>query len=73
MYIKPVNRSLLSLTRWQAIGVGIGLILAFGIVGHFDAEDEQLETERYCEMVKLWKESNGKAGWPAYNGEGVCK
>jgi hypothetical protein len=24
-------------------------------------------------MVKLWKQTKGQQGWPAYNGEGVCK
>ena len=24
-----------------------------------------------AEMVKLWKQTNGQAGWPAYNGEGA--
>lgn len=56
--------------NWLAAAV---ILLAFGIVGHFDAEDEKLQTEQYCEMVKLWKETNGQAGWPAFNGEGICK
>lgn len=56
--------------NWLAAAV---ILLAFGIVGHFDAEDEKLQAEQYCEMVKLWKETNGQAGWPAFNGEGVCK
>lgn len=73
MYIKPANRSLLSIPRWQAIGVILILILAFGITGHFDAEEEQRQQAEYCEMVKLWKQTNGQSGWPAYNGEGVCK
>lgn len=73
MYIKPVNRSLLSMPRWQAIGVILILVLAFGIVGYFDAEEEQHQQDEYCEIVKLWKQTNGQAGWPAYNGEGVCK
>ena len=53
--------------NWLAAAV---ILLAFGIMGHFDAEDEKLQTEQYCEMVKLWKETNGQAGWPAFNGEG---
>ena len=71
MYIKPVKRSLLSMPRWQAIGVFLILIVAFGIAGHFDAQDEQAQREHYCEMVKLWKQANGQAGWPPFDGE--CK
>ena len=73
MYIKPVKRSLLSMPRWQAIGVFLILIVAFGIVGQSDFEEEQRQADQYCEMVKLWKQTNGQSGWPAYNGEGVCK
>jgi len=72
MYIKP-QRSLLSIPRWQAILVALGLILAFGLVGQSDFEEEQRQTDQYCEMVKLYKQTNGQAGWPAYNGEEVCK
>jgi hypothetical protein len=24
-------------------------------------------------MVKLWQQSGGQAGWPAYDGEEVCR
>lgn len=73
MYIKHVKRSLLSMPIWKAIGVFLILIVAFGIVGQSDFEEEQRQADQYCEMVKLWKQTNGQSGWPAYNGEGVCK
>lgn len=72
MYIKP-QRSLLSIPRWQAILIALGLILAFGLMGRMDKEEEERQQDQYCEMVKLYKETNGQAGWPAYNGEGACK
>jgi hypothetical protein len=59
--------------RYQFILAILAILLAMGVVGHFDAEDAQLQQDNYCEMVKLWKQSNGKSGWPAYNGEAVCK
>ena len=72
------KRSLLSMPRWQAIGGALLLIVAFGIVGHFDAGDEQAQYERYCSMVALWKAdaargapANDRAGWPPFEGE--CK
>ena len=67
MYIKPAKRSLLSMPRWQAIGVALFLIVAFGIAGHFDAEDAQAQLEHYCEMVKLHKQ-DPSTGWPDYDG-----
>jgi hypothetical protein len=63
----------MQLKRYQVILAIIGLIAAMGIVGQSDFEDEQAQAEQYCEMVKLWKQTKGQAGWPAYNGEGVCK
>ena len=51
----------------------IGLIIAMSIVGQSDYEEEQRQTVQYCEMVKLWKETNGQRGWPAYDGEGTCQ
>ena len=50
----------------------IGLVAAMGIAGQADYEEEQRQVEQYCEMVRLWKQTNGQAGWPAYNGEGAC-
>lgn len=64
-----MKRSLLA----TSFGVALLLIAALGIVGYFDAEEEQRQQDEYCEMVKLWKQTNGQAGWPAYNGEGMCK
>ena len=29
--------------------------------------------DQYCEMVALWKATNGDAGWPAYRGESECR
>ena len=29
--------------------------------------------DKSAEMVKLWKQTNGQTGWPAYNGEGTCR
>jgi hypothetical protein len=59
--------------RYHLILAIIAMIAAMGIVGQSDFEDEQAQAEQYCEMVKLWKQTKGQAGWPAYNGEGVCK
>ena len=43
-----------------------GLIL-FGIMGTMDAEDEQVQLEHYCEMVKLHRQDKS-LGWPDYDG-----
>lgn len=63
----------MQLKRYQVILIGLGLIVAMGIVGQSDFEEEQRQQDEYCAMVKLWKKTNGQQGWPAYNGEGVCK
>jgi len=51
----------------------IGIIIAMGIAGNMDVQEEERQRAEYCEMVKLWKETNGQRGWPAYDGEGICQ
>ena len=50
----------------------VGLIIAMSIVGQSDYEEQQRQAVQYCEMVRLWKQTGGQAGWPAYDGEDVC-
>ncbi len=50
----------------------IGIVIAMGIAGTMDVQEEERQHAEYCEMVKLWKQTNGRQGWPAYNGEGTC-
>lgn len=59
--------------RYQVILLFILVLVLMGVAGQMDFEDEQLQQDNYCEMVKLWKESHGQKGWPAYNGEAACK
>lgn len=59
--------------RYQVILGLIGLVIAMGIVGQSDLEEAERQQAEYCEMVKLWKQTNGQAGWPAYKGERMCK
>lgn len=73
VYIKPINRGVLTMKRYQVILTGIVLLVAFGLLGGMDKEEEERQQAEYCEMVKLWKATNGQSGWPAFNGEGACK
>ena len=63
----------MQLKRYQVILAVIGLVIAMGIVGQSDLEEAERQQAEYCEMVKLWKQTKGHAGWPAYNGEGMCR
>lgn len=52
-----------------------GLILftaVMGWVGSMDRADAEREQSHYCEMVQLWEETNGDAGWPPYKGKNQC-
>ena len=60
----------MQLKRYHVILGLIGLVIA---IGQSDMEEEQRQADQYCEMVKMWKDSNGEKGWPAYNGEGMCR
>jgi hypothetical protein len=63
----------MQLKRYQVILAGLGLLIAMGIVGQSDFEEAERQEAEYCEMVKLWKQTKGQAGWPAYNGEKMCR
>jgi len=54
-----------------AVAIAV-VVVAFGIVGQQDYEDELRQVQNYCEMVKLHEQTNGKHGWPAYNGKSMC-
>jgi len=53
------------------IGAGIAgaLFLAYGLAGNADMQEQERQAERYCQMVDLWAETGGDAGWPPYDGE----
>lgn len=57
----------------KAAAVIAVVIVAFGIVGQQDYEEEIRQTAYYCDMVKLYEQTNGQSGWPAYNGKGMCQ
>ena len=63
----------MNIKRYQVIMAVIGIVIAMGIVGQSDLEEDQRQADQYCEMVKLWKQTNGQSGWPAYDGERMCK
>jgi len=63
----------MQIKRYQVIIAGLGLLIAMGIVGQSDFEEAERQEAEYCEMVKLWKQTKGQAGWPAYNGEKMCR
>ena len=48
------------------------MFVTYGIVGANDFEDAKDYADNYCDMVKLYKESGGLKGWPAFNSEAVC-
>jgi hypothetical protein len=53
---------------------GAFFLVAFGIVGQADYEEAERQHDEYCEMVKLWKQTKGEAGWPAFRaGEVSCE
>lgn len=53
---------------------GAFFLVAFGIVGQADYEEAERQHDEYCEMVKLWKQTNGESGWPAFRaGEVSCE
>jgi len=55
--------------RWLVVLILL-LIAAFVFL---EGEEDPLSTdEHYCDMVALYKATNGEAGWPAYQGTKYC-
>lgn len=44
------------------------LLILFAVVSGMDMKDEMKTEANYCEMVSLYKSSNGQYGWPDYKG-----
>lgn len=63
----------MQIKRYHVILASLGLLIAMGIVGQSDFKEAERQQAEYCEMVKLWKQTKGQAGWPAYNGEKMCR
>lgn len=62
----------MNLKRYQVIILAIFVLVLMGLAGHMDFQEEERQHAEYCEMVKMWKDSNGENGLPAYNGESMC-
>jgi len=39
------------------------------LVAGLDVADQVEEEERYCAMVQIFAETNGRHGWPPFRGE----
>jgi len=50
-------------------------ILAACAVSAIDYDDENRQQQLYCDMYKIFLESNGEYGWPDYNSNAaeICK
>lgn len=48
------------------------LVLVFLAVSQGSYQDARNQEKEYCHMVKLYDQTNGKKGWPPYNGNGIC-
>lgn len=51
------------------------IVVIIVIASTMDYQDEVKQQLHYCEMVKLYKSSNGENGWPDYKNiyETECK
>ena len=54
--------------RYQAVLIGIVVILGFSVAGLMDYKSMEEDQNHYCKMVEMYDVSNGREGWPPYNG-----
>ena len=56
--------------RTQLAIAGIVMAIAgLAFVGTLDAQEADHNQQLYCEMVELHHDTNGRHGWPPYNGD----
>jgi len=48
-------------------------VVAFMAVGELDFRDAKRAESHYCEMVRLYHETDGRHGWPPYKGDEHCE
>jgi hypothetical protein len=63
--------------KLKFVGAITFVLVAYGVVGHLDEENERLETERYCQMRQIWEQNKDvlpvkRPGWPNFKPEIVC-
>ena len=55
----------------------LAAIVAACLAGLYVTGGDQSEAERqaelYCEMVTIWDQTDGEAGWPPYKGREGCE
>lgn len=59
----------MSRLQLAAIGCVIGALV---IAIDQDRQESDIQRKHYCEMFKIYKQSGGEYGWPAFNGESEC-
>lgn len=53
----------------RSVALCLGLLFcgALLIASYFDENESQAQQSRYCEMRKIYEESDGRYGWPNYD------
>lgn len=60
-------------TSFVILIIVITAICLIGVVGGMDIKSAEEEHARYCHMVQIYHDTNGRDGWPPYDGDDVCK
>ncbi|USL90023.1 hypothetical protein [Vibrio phage vB_VpaS_CHI] len=56
------------MNKQTALLIVICISLIMLAVGQMETQDEAMALENYCQMVELYKQSDGEHGWPDYDG-----
>lgn len=56
------------MNRYQVCLVAIVVILGFLLAGLMDYKSMEEGQEHYCKMIEMYDVSNGREGWPPFNG-----
>lgn len=55
------------MNKLTAILIVICIVFIMMFVGSVEEQDEAMALENYCQMVELYKQTDGENGWPDYD------
>ena len=53
--------------KWKGIILGVILLIVALLVSYSDVKESEKQDQHYCEMVRTFKQTHGREGWPDYN------
>lgn len=54
------------MNKLTAFLIVVCIVLIMMFIGSLEEQDQAMGLENYCQMVELYKQTDGESGWPDY-------